>query len=63
MIGKKEIKYEILKCLDEGMTNRQEILTRVSDKFRITMIVVKQCSKEVKYDLKKKAEVLGWIRE
>jgi len=61
LVNKLIIKHEIIKCIEDGMKDRNEIFTNVSMKLGIGLIQVRRCTKELKQDLIYKAKILGWM--
>jgi len=52
------IKQEIEKCIDEGMTDKRKIYTKVVDKLGVARPTVRRCARTLIQDWTRKVRVL-----
>ncbi len=55
----KIIKDEIIKCIDDGMRNKQDIFSRVVEKLGVPRPTVRRCSKDLKAEMIAKVRILN----
>ena len=53
------IKIAMLRYLEQGVTNKREIFTKVVDELGVPRPTVRRCSRELIVELIEKAKVLG----
>lgn len=58
-MNNQEIKSEIIKCIDNGMKNRDEIFVQVSINLGVETKLVKRCNGSLRQELIRKLEILG----
>ena len=56
------IEVEIEKCLDRGITDRQEILSKVVEKVGVSRPVIRKIMRDLVQKYKKKTKVLNPLR-
>ena len=52
------VKQAIMKCLDDGMTNKIEIYAKVTQAYNLNRAVVRRISAELRNELEQKVKIL-----
>lgn len=53
------VKAEIIKLLDAGISDKQEIYNRIASELNIKRPTIRRIAREVKFDLEKKVAILS----